>query len=93
MKTFPEFEEEGHAKLIRLDEDAMKSKDGKEKWRTFINSCVLLSLYRIELPSIGVPASLALDGFTHGTLGIRLDDQVREESEGPQLWLAHPDEL
>lgn len=38
MKTFPEFEEEGHAKLIRLDEDAMKSKDGKEKWRQFIIS-------------------------------------------------------
>lgn len=39
MKTFPEFEEEGHEKLIRLDEDVMKSKDGKEKWRVFINSC------------------------------------------------------
>lgn len=80
MKVFPEFEEDGHAKLIRLDEDAMKSKEGKEKWRTFINSCVLLAL-------------LVLDGFTHGEFGIRLDDQVREESEGPQLWLAHPNEL
>ncbi|KAF9262793.1 DUF757-domain-containing protein [Marasmius fiardii PR-910] len=37
MATFPELAEEGHAKLIKLDEDWMKSPEGKEKWRTFIS--------------------------------------------------------
>lgn len=42
MEIFPEFAEEGHAKLIKLDEDSQKSPDGKEKWRKFIAKYVLL---------------------------------------------------
>ncbi|CAK5278311.1 unnamed protein product [Mycena citricolor] len=38
MKTFPELAENGHAKLIQLDEDWMKSASGKERWREFIES-------------------------------------------------------
>jgi hypothetical protein len=32
-----------HASLIVLDEEWMKSKEGKERWRVFINVCVYLS--------------------------------------------------
>ncbi|ETW77586.1 hypothetical protein HETIRDRAFT_460697 [Heterobasidion irregulare TC 32-1] len=35
MKTFPEISQE-HQKLTVLDEDWMKSKDGKERWRQFM---------------------------------------------------------
>ncbi|TFY59932.1 hypothetical protein EVG20_g7608 [Dentipellis fragilis] len=35
MKDFTELTEP-HEKLVRLDEDWMKSKDGKERWRAFI---------------------------------------------------------
>ncbi|KAF8893086.1 polysaccharide biosynthesis-domain-containing protein [Infundibulicybe gibba] len=38
MKSFPEFAEAPHDKLVKLDEDWMKSADGKERWRTFIQS-------------------------------------------------------
>ncbi|TFY75532.1 hypothetical protein EWM64_g8479 [Hericium alpestre] len=38
MKSFPEFAAAPHEKLIRLDEEWMKSNDGKERWRTFIAS-------------------------------------------------------
>ncbi|KAA1474617.1 DUF757-domain-containing protein [Dentipellis sp. KUC8613] len=37
LKDFPELSEP-HEKLIRLDEDWMKSKDGKERWRAFISA-------------------------------------------------------
>jgi len=37
MATFPEFGEEGHGKLVRLDENWLKSEEGKKKWRDFIN--------------------------------------------------------
>lgn len=36
MKSFPEFAEEPHDKLTKLDEEWMKSDDGKKKWRDFI---------------------------------------------------------
>lgn len=36
MKSFPEFTEEPHDKLTKLDEEWMKSDDGKKKWRDFI---------------------------------------------------------
>lgn len=39
METFPEFSENSHAKLAKLDEDWMKSEEGKNRWRTFIESC------------------------------------------------------
>lgn len=29
--------------LVKLDENYMKSKEGKEKWRNFINACVFFS--------------------------------------------------
>lgn len=41
MKTdFPELFEEPYARITKLDEDWMKSKDGKERWRKFIESYV-----------------------------------------------------
>ncbi|KAF8622409.1 hypothetical protein AX15_007056 [Amanita polypyramis BW_CC] len=36
MKAFPELAEPPHEKLIKLDEDWMKSADGKKRWREFI---------------------------------------------------------
>ena len=33
-----------HASLIVLDEEWMKRKEGKERWRGFINACVYLFL-------------------------------------------------
>ncbi|KAJ6464193.1 DUF757-domain-containing protein [Mycena vitilis] len=38
LKTFPELAENDYAKLVKLDEDAMKSPEGKERWRVFIDS-------------------------------------------------------
>ncbi|KAJ7241688.1 DUF757-domain-containing protein [Mycena haematopus] len=38
IKTFPELVENDHAKLVKLDEDGMKSPEGKERWRVFIES-------------------------------------------------------
>ncbi|KAG5641096.1 hypothetical protein DXG03_006033 [Asterophora parasitica] len=38
IEFFPEFSENDYAKLVKLDEDWMKSADGKKRWRTFINS-------------------------------------------------------
>ncbi|THU97523.1 DUF757-domain-containing protein [Dendrothele bispora CBS 962.96] len=38
METFPELAEPPHDKLTKLDEDWMKSPEGKEKWRDFIAS-------------------------------------------------------
>ncbi|KAG6885537.1 hypothetical protein C0993_000322 [Termitomyces sp. T159_Od127] len=34
-KTFPELFENDNAKLIKLDENFLKSEDGKKKWRAF----------------------------------------------------------
>lgn len=96
MKTFPEFEEEGHAKLIRLDEDAMKSKDGKEKWRAFITSCVLLPLYRIPLPSSCVLARLCSMGLLMVNLGlgwkIRYEKKVKDHNFGSLIRMNCEDE-
>ncbi|KAF9458254.1 polysaccharide biosynthesis-domain-containing protein [Collybia nuda] len=36
MATFPEFAEASHEKLTKLDEEWMKSEDGKKRWRDFI---------------------------------------------------------
>ncbi|KAJ7829392.1 DUF757-domain-containing protein [Mycena olivaceomarginata] len=38
LKTFPELAENGHAKLVKLDEEGMKNPEGKERWRVFIES-------------------------------------------------------
>ncbi|KAF8237616.1 DUF757-domain-containing protein [Tricholoma matsutake] len=38
MKAFPEFSGTAHEKLINLDEDWMKSAEGKQRWRVFIES-------------------------------------------------------
>ncbi|KAF8801203.1 DUF757-domain-containing protein [Phlegmacium glaucopus] len=38
MKTFPELAEPPHDKLVKLDEDWMKSPEGKQRWRDFIES-------------------------------------------------------
>lgn len=41
METFPELAKEPYENLTKLDEDWMKSADGKERWRKFIISYVL----------------------------------------------------
>ncbi|KAJ7454063.1 DUF757-domain-containing protein [Mycena galericulata] len=38
LKTFPELAENDYAKLIKLDEEAIKSAEGKERWRVFIEA-------------------------------------------------------
>lgn len=38
MKDFPELATEPHEKLRKLDEDWMKSADGKKRWRKFIDA-------------------------------------------------------
>lgn len=38
MKEFPELEKDSHEKLRKLDEEWMKSAEGKRKWRNFINA-------------------------------------------------------
>ncbi|THH30496.1 hypothetical protein EUX98_g3707 [Antrodiella citrinella] len=38
MATFPELNEPPYDKVTKLDEDWLKSPDGKERWRDFINS-------------------------------------------------------
>jgi hypothetical protein len=48
QREFFEFATEPHTGLTKLDEDWMKSKDGKERWRAFINACVL----SLRAPSI-----------------------------------------
>ena len=45
LREFPEFAMAPHSSLIVLDEEWMKSKEGKERWRGFINACVYLSIY------------------------------------------------
>jgi hypothetical protein len=40
MQTFPELAEEPHEKVVKIDEEWMKSKDGKVRWRDFIQACV-----------------------------------------------------
>jgi hypothetical protein len=41
LREFPDFAAAPHTGLIKLDEDWMKSKEGKERWRAFINACVI----------------------------------------------------
>lgn len=38
---FPELFENDYEKLVTLDEDWMKSASGKDRWRNFIQSCVV----------------------------------------------------
>ncbi|KAI0293648.1 polysaccharide biosynthesis-domain-containing protein [Multifurca ochricompacta] len=38
LRDFPEFATAPHERLIALDEEWMKSKEGKERWRVFINT-------------------------------------------------------
>lgn len=40
LREFPEFAAAPHTSLNKLDEEWMKSKEGKERWRVFINACV-----------------------------------------------------
>ena len=35
ITAFPEFDDDDHAKLVKLDEDWLKSEIGKKKWREF----------------------------------------------------------
>ncbi len=36
MKEFPELSENNYEKLIKIDEDWMKSEEGKKRWRNFM---------------------------------------------------------
>ncbi|KAI0274502.1 polysaccharide biosynthesis-domain-containing protein [Russula aff. rugulosa BPL654] len=38
LRDFPEYAAAPHTGLIKLDEEWMKSKEGKERWRTFIEA-------------------------------------------------------
>ncbi|KAF8153297.1 polysaccharide biosynthesis-domain-containing protein [Crassisporium funariophilum] len=38
MKTFPELADAPYDKLIKIDEEWLKSEDGKKRWRDFIES-------------------------------------------------------
>ncbi|TFK52838.1 DUF757-domain-containing protein [Heliocybe sulcata] len=38
MKDFPELAQEPHEKITKIDEEWMKSKEGKERWRKFIEA-------------------------------------------------------
>ncbi|KAI0316884.1 polysaccharide biosynthesis-domain-containing protein [Amylostereum chailletii] len=38
LKDFPELTENDHAKLIKIDEEWMKSKEGKERWRNYMTA-------------------------------------------------------
>jgi hypothetical protein len=40
LRDFPEFADAPHTSLVALDEEGMKSKEGKERWRLFCNACV-----------------------------------------------------
>lgn len=40
MKEFPELKKDSHEKLRKLDEEWMKSAEGKKKWRNFISVSV-----------------------------------------------------
>jgi hypothetical protein len=53
LRVFPEFAAAPHTSLTKLDEDWMKSKEGKERWREFINACVL------SIPTSGFDGSIA----------------------------------
>jgi hypothetical protein len=37
MSSFPELSMDGQAKIIKIDEDWLKSEDGKKRWRAFMN--------------------------------------------------------
>ena len=41
LHEFPELAAAPHTGLVKIDEDWMKSKAGKERWRAFINACVI----------------------------------------------------
>ena len=41
LKAFPELAEDDYSKLTKIDEDWMKSEDGKKRWRDFCESLVI----------------------------------------------------
>jgi replication fork protection complex subunit Tof1/Swi1 len=73
IATFPEFNAEGHEKLVRLDEESLKSDEGKKKWRDFINQCVHLVI--CDLPN-GATYPCILAAGTTCVDGHSLDDSV-----------------
>lgn len=42
MAEFPELSEEPYEKVTKLDEEWLKSAEGKERWRKFINTYVIV---------------------------------------------------
>jgi hypothetical protein len=51
MKTFPELADPPYDNLVKLDEEWMKSPDGKERWRNFIERWDFFFLF-FRLPFI-----------------------------------------
>ena len=48
-EVFPELVVEPYAGLRKLDEEGMKTPEGKEKWRNFTNACVsVFSITRVS---------------------------------------------
>jgi hypothetical protein len=47
LREFPELAAAPHAGLVKLDEDWIKSKEGKERWRAFIAACVIPDRLRL----------------------------------------------
>jgi hypothetical protein len=43
ISSFPELSANNHAGFVKLDEDWMKSEDGKKRWREFVNVSVSIS--------------------------------------------------
>jgi hypothetical protein len=39
MRDFPELAEAPYDKVVKIDEDWMKSAEGKKRWREFIERC------------------------------------------------------
>lgn len=52
LRVFPELAEEEYRKLNKIDEDWMKSADGKQRWREFCESLVQ-DLFFLPLGSDG----------------------------------------
>jgi hypothetical protein len=80
MKTFPEFAESSYAKLIKLDEDWLKSPEGKERWRKFIQSYV----WRISIvvPLMNLIISSATKTRSRTTTSVPSFEQMQKRNMG-----------
>ena len=85
MREFPEFATAPHASLVALDEEWMKSKEGKERWRGFINTLRALScLFGVHLLTPGFRYEKKITDYNFGSL-IRTD-AMKEYSESNTIF-------